>query len=161
MCNFFWNSTEYCSVQSITKPFQVYSGERSTKGGASDHRTFSELNFSNESTISSSTTFDKPPAKVCESPGPAELTFSELNYINTTPISSTPLRSQDSLNDVVWPTFLNFPTEFEDGVSPVLWRPPKSQNPYNVKPFLTDISVTVAQTQKIQKTRCIFLFSFW
>ena len=39
--------------------------------------------------------------------------------------------------------------------SPVLWRPPKSRNPYNVKPFLTDISVTVAQIQKIQKTRCI------
>ena len=37
-------------------------------------------------------------------------------------------------------------------VSPVLWRPPKSRNPYNVKPFLTDISVTVAQIQKIKKT---------
>ena len=39
---------------------------------------------------------------------------------------------------------------------PVLWRPTKSRNPYNVKPFLTDISATVAQIQKIQKTRCIF-----
>ena len=37
-----------------------------------------------------------------------------------------------------------------------LWRFPKSWNPYNVKPFSTDISVTVAQIQKIQKTRCIF-----
>ena len=120
MCYFFRNSIEYCTVQSITKTFQVYSGERSTKRRASDHRTFSEINYSNESTISSSTTFDKPPAKGCESPGPDGPTFSELNYINTIPISSTPLRSQDSLNDVVWPTFLNFPTEFEDGV----WKCP-------------------------------------
>ena len=45
-------------------------------------------------------------------------------------------------------------------ISPVLWRPPKSRNPYNVKPFLTDISATVAQIQKFQKTRCIF-FEFW
>ena len=41
-------------------------------------------------------------------------------------------------------------------MAPVLWRPTKSRNPYNVKPFLTDISATVAQIQKIQKTRCIF-----
>ena len=41
-------------------------------------------------------------------------------------------------------------------LSPVLWRPTKSRNPYNVKPFLTDISATVAQIQKFQKTRCIF-----
>ena len=40
--------------------------------------------------------------------------------------------------------------------SPLLWRFPKSWNPYNVKPVSTDISVTVAQIQKIQKTRCIF-----
>ena len=40
--------------------------------------------------------------------------------------------------------------------SPVLWRPTKSWNPYNVKLFLTDISATVAQIQKFQKTRCIF-----
>ena len=40
--------------------------------------------------------------------------------------------------------------------TPLLWRFPKSWNPYNVKPFLTDISVTVAQIQKIQKTRCIY-----
>ena len=39
---------------------------------------------------------------------------------------------------------------------PLLWRFPKSWNPYNVKPVSTDISVTVAQIQKIQKTRCIF-----
>ena len=45
---------------------------------------------------------------------------------------------------------------------PLLWRFPKSQNPYNVKPFLTDISVMVAQIQKIQKTKCIFFeFCFW
>ena len=40
----------------------------------------------------------------------------------------------------------------------MLWRPTKSRNPYNVKPFLTDISATVAQIQKFQKTRCIFFF---
>ena len=50
--------------------------------------------------------------------------------------------------------------DLSDRYSPVLWRPPKSQNPYNVKPFLTDISVTVAQIQKIQKTRCIFFSNF-
>ena len=44
--------------------------------------------------------------------------------------------------------------------SPLLWRFPKSLNPYNVKPFLTDISVMVAQIQKIKKTRCIFFFEF-
>ena len=44
--------------------------------------------------------------------------------------------------------------------APVLWRPTKSRNPYNVKPFLTDISAMVAQIQKCQKTRCIF-FQFW
>ena len=41
-------------------------------------------------------------------------------------------------------------------MAPVLWRPTKSRNSYNVKPFLTDISATVAQIQKFQKTRCIF-----
>ena len=44
--------------------------------------------------------------------------------------------------------------------SPLLWRFPKSLNPYNVKPFLTDISVMVAQIQKIKKTRCIFSLNF-
>ena len=38
----------------------------------------------------------------------------------------------------------------------MLWRPTKFRNPYNVKPFLTDISASVAQIQKFQKTRCIF-----
>ena len=35
--------------------------------------------------------------------------------------------------------------------APLLWRFLKSWNPYNVKPFLTDISVTVDQIKRIKK----------
>ena len=45
-------------------------------------------------------------------------------------------------------------------MAPLLWRFPKSRNPYNVKPFLTDISVTVAQIKKIKKTRWHFFGHF-
>ena len=40
--------------------------------------------------------------------------------------------------------------------SPLLWRFPKSWNPYNVKSFLTDISLSVAQIKKFQKTRWFY-----
>ena len=39
---------------------------------------------------------------------------------------------------------------------PLLWRFPKSWNPYNVKSFLTDISLSVAQIKKFQKTRWFY-----
>ena len=40
--------------------------------------------------------------------------------------------------------------------APLLWRFPKSWNPYNVKSFLTDISLLVAQIKKFQKTRWFY-----
>ena len=43
-----------------------------------------------------------------------------------------------------------------DSVPPLLWRFPKSWNPYNVKSFLTDISLSVAQIKKFQKTRWFY-----
>ena len=45
---------------------------------------------------------------------------------------------------------------FSDGITPLLWRFPKSWNPYNVKSFLTDISLSVAQIKKFQKTRWFY-----
>jgi len=42
----------------------------------------------------------------------------------------------------------------------LLWRFPKSWNPYNVKSFLTDISVSVAQIQKNQKNKVHFISNF-
>ena len=48
------------------------------------------------------------------------------------------------------------PRNFPINVTPLLWRFPKSWNPYNVKSFLTDISLSVAQIKKFQKTRWFY-----
>merc|ERR1712001_359615 len=49
-----------------------------------------------------------------------------------------------------------FSSSNDDAATPLLWRFPKSWNPFNVKSFLTDISLSVAQIKKIQKTRWFY-----
>ena len=111
-------------LQNILNSFQVSSKEKS--GGGPDQPTFSDNSFSISSTISS-TTFDA-------STGTSTTNHSEDPPSTSTTSDNLPEHSDDSLTSVVWPTFLNFPTEFKDGT----WKCPFcSDSAYRIKQHLT------------------------
>ena len=85
--------------------FQVFSEEKS--GRSLDQQTF-------EHSVGTSTTNHSG-----DPPGQIQTTFTDISFHNLLVPSTTsdnlPAHSDDSLTSTVWPTFLNFPTEFEDG----------------------------------------------